>query len=133
LDTQLTPVRFLALRILSLTVFRSVTLARAMTRMIVARLLTRRDAGPITLRRQIEFGTDRITIRDSLRSTQPLSITRLVRARGFLPSHMGSAGYFASADLDAAPAILETDAARALATAGEVTLSQEIVVGPASG
>jgi hypothetical protein len=90
----LTPGRLLVLRLLNLTAFRSRTLARAVQRRVIRRLITGWRIGPLRLRRSVVFGHDSVRFRDCLEATTrlPRSIVHLSRA--LTPMHMGSANYF---------------------------------------
>lgn len=95
----LTPIKFLLLRLLNLTVFRSVLLGSLVRRMIIARLVTGRMEGPFRLTRHIEFGEDRVEVRDEVIAEDRDAVTRVWRPRSFTAIHMGSARYFSGRDL----------------------------------
>ncbi len=103
----LTPLKFLVLRILNLTVFRSVRLGALVRRMIIARLITGRDRGRWRLRRRIEFQADRVVVRDELAPAGESGDGERVQAvsleRTLLPVHMGSAKYFHANELAELP------------------------------
>ncbi|MEO6444508.1 MAG: hypothetical protein ABIZ91_05035 [Gemmatimonadaceae bacterium] len=104
----LTPVKFLVLRILNLTVFRSVRLGALVRRMIIARLITGRQRGPWTLRRALSFEGDRIIVEDEVVPQDDLRVTFASLERSLLPMHMGSAKYFHASELiHLAPAPLD--------------------------
>ncbi|HJU74391.1 MAG TPA: hypothetical protein VJ717_11650 [Gemmatimonadaceae bacterium] len=95
---QLTPWRFVLLRLLNLTVFRSLLLGNLVRRLLIARLITSAVPGPIVLTRHIRFSDSRIDVHDALRLTEPLRIDMLELARSFTGIHMGSAKYFHPSD-----------------------------------
>lgn len=127
LNTAMGPLRFLALRTMSLTIFRWPAIARFVTRAIVSRLLTRRRAVPIRFVREIRFDADRIVFRDSIRALAGAPSVRLLRARSFQPTHMGSAGYFHPRDLDGIGPADDRFASEAFATMGKVDVSYALV------
>ena len=91
---QLTPVRFVILRLLNLTVFRSLVLGNWVRRFLISRLITSIAPAPISVERELRFREDRIEVRDTLRLSAPLTIERLDLVRAFTGIHMGSAKYF---------------------------------------
>jgi hypothetical protein len=97
----LTPVKFLVLRILNLTVFRSVWLGALVRRLIIARLITRRERGPWALHRVLTFAPDRVVIRDQVTPSGEGRVTFASLERSLLPVHMGSAKYFTTNELSA--------------------------------
>jgi hypothetical protein len=121
----LTPFKFLVLRALNLTLFRSVWLGATIRNLIIAQIITGRKAGPYRIVRRIEFGDDRVTVGDEVVAVGSGAATHVWRPRTYQAQHMGSARYFhprelvsISTALDEAP---ETLAAR-LSTAGRLTL-----------
>jgi len=95
----LTPAKFLVLRILNLTVFRSVRLGAFVRRMIIARLITGRERGPWTLSRSVTFEADRVVLHDEVVPDGAGGVTFASLERTLLPIHMGSAKYFHTSDL----------------------------------
>lgn len=91
---QLTPGRFVVLRLLNLTVFRSLLLGNWVRRFLISRLITSTQAAPMILERDVRFLDDRIEVHDTLRLSAPWTIERLDLARSFTGIHMGSAKYF---------------------------------------
>lgn len=106
-----TPAQFLILRILNLTVMRSLAIGNAIKRALVARLIAPQARVPISVDRQFTFG-DRIDVRDRFRNDTGLAIRRM---RGGVPLcsvHMASAGYYEGASLSMpADTPVEIDAA----------------------
>lgn len=90
----LTPLKFLLLRILNLTVFRSRRLGALVRRMIIARLVTGRIEGPFRLRRRIVFTPEQVVVDDEIVADVREGVTSVVRPRSFTAVHMGSARYF---------------------------------------
>jgi hypothetical protein len=127
----LTPVKFLVLRILNLTVFRSVRLGALVRRMIIARLITGRERGEWTLRREIAFEGDRVRLHDEIVPTEATSVTFVSLERSLLPMHMGSAKYFHANELEVIPLPSLAGWTEALSSGSPVTLSQ--VIGFADG
>ncbi len=103
----LTPLKFLVLRILNLTVFRSVRLGALVRRMIIARLITGRERGRWRLRRRVGLEPDRVWVRDELVPTGEGGgedrVTSVSLERSLLPVHMGSAKYFHANELVVIP------------------------------
>jgi hypothetical protein len=91
---QLTPTRFVILRLLNLTVFRSLMLGSWVRRILIARLITSVEPAGIALERRLRFAADRIDVHDTLRLTGDLRIDTLELTRSFTSIHMGSAKYF---------------------------------------
>lgn len=91
---QLTPARFVILRLLNLTVFRSLMLGNWVRRILIARLITSVAPAGIALERRLRFAADRIDVHDTLRLTGDLRIDTVELTRSFTGIHMGSAKYF---------------------------------------
>lgn len=125
----LTPLKFLVLRILNLTVFRSVRLGAAVRRMIIARLITGRERGEWRLRRTITLEPHRVVLRDEVVPDGEVRVTFASLERSLLPVHMGSAKYFHANELApiALPAL--TGWAEALSAGRAGALSQVIAFG----
>lgn len=95
-----TPGSFIVLRLLNLTLFRSVRLGAWIRRVLIARLITSRQPGPLRLEREITFGESEILFSDRLIAESHVRVESVVRPRSFTPIHMGSAKYFYSAELE---------------------------------
>jgi len=121
----LTPSKFVLLRVLNLTVFRSRVLGAIIRRMIIAQLISGRRPGRLVLDRQVTFGDDEVTIRDTLGGGSP-DVGTVWRPRAFTAIHMGSARYAHPRDLAELPEPRLEGAARALAGGGSATLSTTI-------
>jgi hypothetical protein len=117
----LTPFNFLILRILNLTVFRSVALGALVRGVIISRLITGRRPGPLTLRRTVTFAPDRVLVQDRLEGRVP-GLDALWRPRSFVAIHMGSARYYHPRDLQDLPEPRLDEAAARLDREGAVEL-----------
>ncbi|MGH7709634.1 MAG: hypothetical protein ACREOG_00025, partial [Gemmatimonadaceae bacterium] len=104
-NAQLTPGKFLILRALGLTAFRSLALGSVLRRMIIARLITGRERGPCTCERSVRFESDCVTITDRMIVSSRRGIRAVRLTRGFQPFHMGSARYFHERDLVEMPVV----------------------------
>jgi len=102
---QLTPLRFLGLRVLNLTLFRSPALGRWVRRRVIERLITRSPQSPFRFTRRISLRAKEVELVDVVRGTTRLSAEEVSLVREFTPIHMGSAKTFhpsALAPLDSA-------------------------------
>lgn len=122
----LTPAKFLLLRILNLTVFRSVRLGAMVRRMIIARLITGRERGAWRLRRRVTFEGERVVVHDEVTPNATKRVTFASLERSLLPVHMGSAKYFHANELDALLLPALEGWSEALTAGRPVTLSQTI-------
>ena len=95
-----TPFRFLVLRMLNLTLFRSLALGNWLRNIIIRRLILARRPGPFRLERTISFLPDEVQFVDSLQCDAPEEVQELVLPRGFTGIHMGSSKYFHSSELE---------------------------------
>jgi hypothetical protein len=106
-----TPARFIVLRLLNLTVMRSLAIGNAIKRLLVARLIAPQAPVPLSVVRQFVF-RDRIEIRDRFSNAGGLALRWLRGGRPFVSIHMASAGYYDGAALNSKPAAgVELDAA----------------------
>lgn len=96
---MLTPVKFILLRILNLTAFRSIHLGGWIRRRILARLILKKRIVPLRLRRRLLFFPDAVQIHDCVESTGGLPLQSLDLTRSFTGIHMGSAKYFHPAEI----------------------------------
>jgi hypothetical protein len=85
------PLQFMALRILSLTVFRSAALREWIKRRLVMLLITRRKSWPVKNIRRIQLGSS-LRLHDTTSLTSGYQVVRNVGA--FVPIHMASQGYW---------------------------------------
>jgi hypothetical protein len=97
----MSPVRFLAFRVFSLTIGRWAAAGRWLKQQLVRVLIHRRRSVPVTFRREIEFGPDRVSVRDELRGDHEGRLTKLERGTLFTTIHMGSSRYFVLNELNA--------------------------------
>ncbi len=118
-----TPLNFLALRILNLTLFRHAALGAWIRNWIIRSLITRARLGPLRLHRTFTFRPEAITISDSIKLTRPIKVDEVLRPRSLTGIHMGSARYFHGSDLLALPEAVVSDMAAQLNRSGEVFCS----------
>jgi hypothetical protein len=118
-DTLLpTPAKFLLLRMLNLTLFRSRTLGTWLRNRIVARLIMARHPGPFRLRREVRFEPDEVCFVDRVDAEASREVEELILPRSFTGIHMGSAKYFHASDLDATQQIPVQDMMETLKRTG---------------
>ncbi len=98
-----TPAKFLLLRLLNLTLFRNRAIGEWLQAVIIRTLIRKAKAGPLRLRRSVNFGPEKISFRDQIDLTKPIRIRNLALPRSFLSIHMGSAKYFHPSELVAVP------------------------------
>ncbi|MEO7964181.1 MAG: hypothetical protein ABIT38_09775, partial [Gemmatimonadaceae bacterium] len=122
----LTPLKFLVLRVLNLTVFRSVRLGALVRRMIIARLVTGRKRGAWTLRRRVTFGANQIELVDRVEPSDSVRVTFASLERSLLPIHMGSAKYFHANELSPLPPV-SLDGWAAELSAGRSTSLRQVI------
>lgn len=103
LATSLTPARFLVLRLLNLTLFRSMRAANAIRRLVIGRLITARRPGPFRLVRRIRFLPDEVRLSDRIERTGPATAEEVDLPRSWTAIHMGSAKYFLASELETTP------------------------------
>lgn len=127
---ELTPAKFLVLRLLNLTVFRSVRLGVWVRGMIIARLITGRRAGHWGLERSLAFGDETIHIRDGVSPDAARPVTACSLERSLLPFHMGSAKYFQASELQSWPFPALAGWPARLSEGHRMTLSQHITFTP---
>lgn len=96
----LTPVRFLVLRVMNLTLFRNPALGVWLRRLIIRRLVSAKREGPLRLRRSVGFLEDRIHFHDRLERIHAVTVDEVGLPRSLLSIHMGSARYFHRSELD---------------------------------
>jgi hypothetical protein len=122
-----TTLKFLILRTLSLTVFRSIRLGKWVRRMIIAQLITGREEGPFTTERSIHFGPETIAVEDQVTRAGDAVVRKAMVTRGFQPFHMGSARYFHPRDLVPCSVVESGDGERSLNATGR--WSRRVVMG----
>ncbi len=101
----LTPFKFVVLRILNLTLFRSLLLGKWIRNRIINRLITQKRRGPMRLKRRIEIDQDYINLQDRISVAETVKIEKVILPMSFTGIHMGSAKYYRSADLVVLPDI----------------------------
>jgi hypothetical protein len=125
-----TPIHWIALRILNLTVFRSLSLGAWVRRRILARLILARRPGPLKLTRSITFSAREVRVQDRLTSIRGTRVDRLDLARSFSAIHMGSAKYFHASALEDVLQPPLANAADRLSRHGEADVSFAVLVTP---
>lgn len=121
-----TPMRFMVLRILNLTAFRSARVGRWLMSKIIGRLITDVEPGPIELTREIHLGADSVRLRDRISTDVTLEIERLALVRAFTGIHMGSTRYQLAQDLMPGPEIPLDLGRRTLGSDAPLTVEVEI-------
>ncbi len=104
-----TPFRFVILRLLNLTLFRSLTLGAWLRRIIIGRLILAKKPAPVRLTRNVVFGSDSIAFSDQLQLDQPAHVDQVALPRTFTGIHMGSAKYFHLSELEPTPHVRADD------------------------
>jgi hypothetical protein len=84
-------IHFILLRVLSLTIFRSIIFREWFKRRLVRMLITRRKTWPVVNRRIIHLGAD-LKLEDKIKKTFDYII--LEKVSNFVPIHMASQGYW---------------------------------------
>jgi hypothetical protein len=83
------------LRLLNLTVMRSIRLGNCIKKWLVALLITPKGKAPLNLNRTVQFGSEMITVTDKIRGR--LQMRWIEFGRPFVAIHMASARYFQGA------------------------------------
>ncbi len=96
----MTPWRFLAFRVFTLTVGRIGGVGRWLKRLLVKVPIYRRKPLRIILSRTIRFGPDQVTVDDRIEGPDGGRVVRLRWTEAFSTIHMGSARYFVPHELD---------------------------------
>jgi hypothetical protein len=125
-----TPWKFLLLRLLNLTLFRSLRLGAWLRRRIIARLITSAHPGPLKLERRIRFDADGVAFEDRITLSRPVAIERLELARSFTAIHMGSAKYFHPSELVETPLPDTSTMAKALRAGRAAECRFRLVLSP---
>jgi hypothetical protein len=121
-----TPARFVLLRLLNLTLFRSLALGAWLRSQIVSRLILARRRGPFRMRRKVRFEENGVRLDDQLVATAPVQVEEVELPRSFLAIHMGSAKYFHPAELEATQSAPLAGVARALNTQRSAQVSFQV-------
>jgi hypothetical protein len=90
-----TPLRFTILRLLNLTVMRSIVLGNLVKKLLVRMLIGTESSVPLRLRRVITIEDHSVTIDDELTKSGAAAVLRLETGQPFVSIHMASARYFA--------------------------------------
>jgi hypothetical protein len=107
------PAAFLLLRLLNLTLMRSIAVGNLVKQALAKHLMAPRAEAPLQLHRQVTFGDRSIVVEDRVVSPQRLGLRWLRGGRPFNSIHMASAGYIDGASLQALPApVVEVDVER---------------------
>jgi hypothetical protein len=122
---QLTPLRFLVLRVLNLTLFRSEALGRWIRRLVIERLITRVPQSPYVYDRAIRLEKNRIIVYDDFDNGGP-PVLSLELVRDFTAIHMGSAKTFHPSALRETPSVDIRDAADELMNMGMSSVTFEV-------
>jgi len=94
------PHTFVLFRLFTITLGRWQRVAYAVKQLLVKVLVSRRKQSPAWLTRTVEFGEERVVIKDRIESESKLRFQNLTKAAKFLTIHMGSSRYFQSQELD---------------------------------
>ena len=97
-----TPGRFLVLRLLNLTVMRSIVIGNWAKRRLVAMLMTSGAASSLRLKRRITFDDRGVEIQDRIENPDGQRLVSMLGGQPFSAIHMASAGYFHGARLGTA-------------------------------
>ena len=92
-----TPLRFVLLRLLNLTVMRSVRLGNVIKKGLVRLLISGKRKYAMQLQRRVRFETSRVVVEDGLSKSPGLKVAWLEFGRKFVGIHMASARYFEEA------------------------------------
>ncbi|MDP1571611.1 MAG: hypothetical protein Q8L86_16575 [Vicinamibacterales bacterium] len=124
-----TPGRFVALRLLNLTLMRSIAAGNWVKRRLVGLLMAGGDEVALTLTRRITFGAEAVEVTDRIESPGNLALRALTGGQPFSSIHMASAGYFHGARLGTARPATVVDLER-LSREGVVELTTRVDVVP---
>jgi hypothetical protein len=125
-----TPAKYVVLRLLNLTVFRSLRLGAWIRKLILERLILVRQPGPFCLCRTIVFLANEIRVSNLIERTAPVRVESAALPRALTAIHMGSAKYFHASELQGVPTA-GTDVAGTLNAEGSARI--EFVVRFSSG
>ncbi|MFT3892212.1 MAG: hypothetical protein QM730_11310 [Anaerolineales bacterium] len=88
------PLRFVLLRILNLTVMRSITLGNWIKAILANLLIVGKDRLPLSLKRTVVFSAEWVQVRDEVRNNSSIRLKSLSCGKPFVSIHMASAKYF---------------------------------------
>lgn len=117
------PGRFLLLRLLNLTVMRSIGLGNLIKKLLVRLLITGKQRAPLVLERTIHFGEAGVRIEDRIHGRPGMRIESLQVGAPFRGVHMASAGYSWPAERIIRPKQVDLGP---LLSSGEVRVSTDI-------
>jgi len=89
-----TPLRFVLLRLINLTLMRSVRLGNMIKKRLVNLLISNKHPCAITLHRKVRFEEGRVIVEDQLIKPSGDRVKWMEFGRKFVSIHMASAGYF---------------------------------------
>jgi hypothetical protein len=121
-----TPFRFVLLRLLNLTVMRSVWLGNLVKQGLVRLLISGKRRYGMQLQRRVRFEADRVVVEDRVSKSPGLKVDWLEFGRRFVGIHMASARYFEGRQLGQPLPVLQIDVER-LNRQGH--LDERVVVG----
>ncbi len=128
-----TPVKVLCLRVLNLTVCRSLVLGSWLRRLIVRRLLTAQSRGPLRLYRSVTIGAEDVHFEDRLELSGHLRVEEVALPRSFMAIHMGSAKYFHPSELEPIPQVAVNGMAGELNRGGVAKIEFTLRFSPTGG
>jgi hypothetical protein len=126
--SQPTPFQFIILRLLNLTVMRSIFLGNLVKRFLVMLLIRGGRRIPFTLARTVRFEEDQVVVGDELRGMNRLKLNWLEYGRPFVSIHMASARYYENAAQAACSAKVRKVPIEKLSAAGSYRQQVRITV-----
>jgi hypothetical protein len=90
--TSPTPFLFIILRLMNLTIMRSIRLGNWVKKRLVHLAMNKKRIVPLKLNRTVKFGTETVTVSDRIHG--PLQLRWLEYGRPFVAIHMASARYY---------------------------------------
>lgn len=94
------PLRFILLRLLGMTVMRSLRIGNMIKKALVRMLISGKRPYPMELKRQIKFEKRRVLVKDRLALSAGLKLHSLAFGKKFIAIHMASAKYFEGPQLE---------------------------------
>lgn len=105
-----TPLQFVILRILNLTLMRNIKIGNLVKSFLVKLLISRNKREPILLKRKIQFDNEKVIIKDRLTAIKEIKLKTLEFCSPYVSIHMASANYFQSfKETDFKPKKLDVD------------------------
>jgi hypothetical protein len=99
LHEELTPPKFVLLRVLNFTVLRVPWIAELFRKLIVRRLMTGAKSFAVTLEREVLIGIKQVRVSDRVSPQGARAAGQLFRCRRLVANHMASSRYFQEAEL----------------------------------